>query len=440
MNKVKKSFAPGKYLKSSAPLGLVHLPGAFLLRGPLPEKFISELAIKSLQPVGVAICRKAFIAWVVFSDREGWIGRFLKDGGVEFRRTMFLTDLHSTHSKKMIDQSMQYAAPQFRQTNSSRWPAWIPFMGGGLITLGVIYFGVARPAADELASLKAQMSALEQSIAMVAGHKGSVDETNHLLSLLGQQQAYASSARKTLSEIQKLNAELIGEAKNVNDAAIAVDQLAAIKDQAINNADRMDEANKALNDSEDLQDRLADSVETAEMALRASIDLLAIRGELLQDSYLNESAKHALNRLVEIRATLDQEAINVEAAQERVSELIALKDEVVAGTTDLKSSIETLQITKELRDQFVEASQSFKEIRSWMMEVSAMQPIYSKVQVAMQPLTELANLEKMAPQRLREFAKWFVQQNNNTRLASIPTSSNDAGGEKDVAEGTNKIE
>jgi hypothetical protein len=340
----------------------------------------------------------------------------------------------------MIDQSMHYASPQFRQSNPSRWPSWIPFLGGGLMTLGLVYFGIARPAADELSSLKAQMSALEQSIAMVAGHKGSVDETNHLLSLLGQQQAYASSARKTLSEIQKLNAELIDESKNVNAAVVAVDQLTAIKDLAITNADRMDEANKALDDSEEIQERLADSVESAELALRASIDLLAIRGELLQDSYLNESAKHALNRLVEIRVTLDQEATNVDAAQERVSELISLKDEVVAGTADLKSSIETLQITKELRDQFVEASHSFKEIRSWMMEIAAMQPIYSRVQLAMQPLTELANLEKMQPQRLRDFAKWFTQQNSNTRLASIPSSSNDAAGEKDIAEGSNKIE
>ncbi len=340
----------------------------------------------------------------------------------------------------MIDQSMQYAAPQFRHSNSARWPAWVPFVAGGFMTLGLFYFGVARPTADELASLKTKIGTLEQSIATIAGHKGSVDETNHLLSLLGQQQAYASSARKTLADIQRLNADLIAEAKNADDAVVAVDQLAAIKNLAISNSDRADEANKALNTSEDLQERLADSVDTAEQALRASIDLLAIRGELLQDSYLNESAKHALNRLVEIRSTLDQEAANVDTAQERVSELLTLKDEVIAGTQDLKSSIETLQITRDLRDQFVEASQSFQEIRTWMMEIAAMQPIFSKVQIAMQPLTELANLEKMQPQRLREFAKWFTQQ-SSTRLASVPsTSASDSSTNTASTEGSNKIE
>ena len=340
----------------------------------------------------------------------------------------------------MIDQSMQYAAPQFRHSNPSRWPAWVPFVAGGFMTLGLFYFGVARPTADELASLKSQVGALEQSIATIAGHKGSVDETNHLLSLLGQQQAYASSARRTLADIQRLNADLIAESRNVADAVVAVDQLGAIKDLAISNSNRTEEANKALNTSEDLQERLADSVETAEQALRASIDLLAIRGELLQDSYLNESAKHALNRLVEIRSTLDQEATNVDTAQERVSELLTLKDNVIAGTEDLKSSIETLQISRDLRDQFVEASQSFKDIRSWMLEVAAMQPIYSRVQIAMQPLTDLANLEKMQPQRLREFAKWFTQQ-ANTRLASVPsTSASDASTNTVNAEGMNKVE
>jgi hypothetical protein len=340
----------------------------------------------------------------------------------------------------MIDQSMQYAAPQFRHSPSTSWPAWIPFVAGGFMTLGLFYFGVARPTADELASLKSQIGALEQNIATIAGHKGSVDETNHLLSLLGQQQAYASSARKTLTDIQRLNADLIAESKNVDNAVVAVDQLAAIKDLAISSSNRIDEANKALNTTEDLQERLANSVESAEQALRASIDLLAIRGELLQDSYLNESAKHALNRLIEIRSVLDQEATNVDAAQERVSELLTLKDDVIAGTHDLKASIETLQIARDLSDQFVEASRSFKEIRSWMLEVAAMQPIYSKVQLAMQPLTELANLEKMQPQRLREFAKWFSQQ-SNTRLASVPTnSSSDSSTNADTAEGINKIE
>jgi hypothetical protein len=108
-------------------------------------------------------------------------------------------------------------------------------------------------------------------------------------------------------------------------------------------------------------------------------------------------------------------------ADARLSDLVSLKNSVLSGTTDIKESIETLELSRDLQDSFQEASRSYREMHLWMVEMSAMQPTLLRVKSALQPLTDLANLERMQPEQLRSFAKQFMQQ-SKTRLASVPQS------------------
>jgi tetratricopeptide (TPR) repeat protein len=320
----------------------------------------------------------------------------------------------------MIDQSMRFSGPSFLQP-TSKWPAWLPFMAGSIFTFGLFYFGVARPASYELAALKTQISTMERSVALVASQKGSVDETNHLLSLLSEQQNYTESARKSIIEIQKLNMDLIAESKRVKEVIAVVDQLAAIKEMAIASSRNTTEAAQALNAAEELQQRLIESSEMSNQASQASLDLLAIRNVILSDSDKTELANDSLNKLVEIRSTLSDETPHIKMADARLSELVSLKNAVLAGTGDIKESIETLARSRDLQDSFYEASRSFREMRIWMLEMSSMQPTFLKLQSALQPLTDLANLERMQPEQIRDFAKAFMQQ-SKTRFASLPHS------------------
>jgi hypothetical protein len=114
-----------------------------------------------------------------------------------------------------------------------------------------------------------------------------------------------------------------------------------------------------------------------------------------------------------------REPSNIEMADARLTELVSLKNSVLAGTSDIKGSIETLELSRDLQDSFQEASLSFREMRIWMMEMPAMQPTFLKLQSALEPLTNLANVERMHTEQLRDFAKQFMQQ-SKTRLASVP--------------------
>ena len=125
----------------------------------------------------------------------------------------------------MIDTSLGFNGQHNR--NQTGLSAWFAFAAGGIVTLLFVYIGVARPAAQELSLLRQQIHALEKGVAAEAGQRDSVDETNHLLSLLSQQQTYALSAKKALVDLRELNSDLLDEASRVKEAIAAVNQLAS---------------------------------------------------------------------------------------------------------------------------------------------------------------------------------------------------------------------
>ncbi len=315
----------------------------------------------------------------------------------------------------MVDNSIGFGNPGFQ--TPSIWRGWFSFAAGGLATFLLIYVGIARPAAEELTLLRDQIRSLEKSVAMVAGQRDGVDETNHLLSQLSQQQAQAIAARKTLVDFRELTNGLLVESSRFQEATRAISQLGAIKDSLLANSNDLDKAADAVAASEALQARLTDSAEANELALRASLDLLAIRGELLNDTGLNDKARVALRNLVQLRESLDNEGSQVDVARERVGGLIALKDSVISQTNDLSESIETLELTNELGQRFRVAANSFKEIRDWMIDMVAMEPTFAQIRRILDPLTELVNLNRMDPKQIRDFTRAFVQQSQD-RVAS----------------------
>ncbi len=69
-------------------------------------------------------------------------------------------------------------------------PSWCLFVLGGVFTLLIVYVGVARPAARDMALMKRQLSTLEQSIWEVAGKSDTAKDANQLLALLSRTEGH----------------------------------------------------------------------------------------------------------------------------------------------------------------------------------------------------------------------------------------------------------
>ncbi|MDZ4848158.1 MAG: hypothetical protein SGI77_02605 [Pirellulaceae bacterium] len=320
----------------------------------------------------------------------------------------------------MIDTSHQY--DYLNNQRPSNWSPLFAFAVGGFAMFLFVYIGVARPASDELSLLRQQIKGLDKSISAVAGQRDAVDETNHLLSLLSQQQTNANAARKTLLDLRDLNSTLLAESSRVREAIIASNELISLRDALLTNPGRTDEAVNAFKASEQIKTRLAESAETNEVALNASLDLLAIRDELLDNMNRNDQAKSSLENLVQLSSSLREQDMSIHIANDRVSSLIALKDSVLSQTDNLRDSIETLEITEELGQKFRHAANSFRAIRDWMIDIVALEPTFAQARLVLEPISEMVNLKRMDPKQLRDFARAFVQQSQN-RIASNPNAT-----------------
>ena len=318
-----------------------------------------------------------------------------------------------------IDDLRMDSAAAAPELDASSLPTWCAFALGGMVTFLFVYIGIARPAATEIALLRQQMSTLEQSVWEIAGHNNTAASTNKLLGLLNQQQQEAKRARAALEEMRELHSQVVQEAERAESAMVAVSQLASLKDMLLANSERATAASDVLSQAENLLYRLVNDRESTRSAADASGELLALRDDLLNRSGQVEDAKSKLEQLIEIRRKIDENGDGAKEAQLRVSELISLKDTIVARTGNLADAIETLELTTELGLRFREAAESFGEIRHWMVEVVAMEPMFQRARTALEPLIEMSSLRNLSPHQLRALAR-SVNQQHQAQLAQKP--------------------
>ena len=299
-------------------------------------------------------------------------------------------------------------------------PSWSAFILGGIVTFLLVYIGVARPLANELGSLRRQVSTLEQSVCQVAGTQDTADDATSLLATLTRQGAILESARQSVQELQELQRQLLAETSQTQDAMTALAELAAIKDTLLANSDRTEAAVDVVATSELICQRLASAAGSTYEALEAGNNLLALREELVARGSDVTTANTALDALVDIRDTLQREKESFDIANQRIADLLNLKDAVVSQTDDLADAIANLEITSELNAQFNRAFRSFDQIKHWMVEVVASESLLERARFALEPITDLGNLRHMKPEQLREIAQSVTKQ-YQARVASKPT-------------------
>jgi hypothetical protein len=304
-------------------------------------------------------------------------------------------------------------------SEATELPTWCAFALGGIVTFLFVYIGIARPAAREMSMMRRQMSMLEQSVWEVSGHEKDARGAATLLDELSKQRESLDNAKRSLEEIRQLNVQIAAEAQRVQSAMVAVSQLASLKDMLLANADRVDRAAEVLSVSEDIYHRLATNVSTVELAEEATYGLLAIQTNLLNNASTVARAESVADRMFDISDILEEGSAELDLAEDRVTELVTLKDAVVSRTGDLADAIETLELTADMQRRFHEAALSFDEIRHWLVEVVATEPLLQRTRQSIEPLLEMTNLRHLAPQQLRQLAS-LVSQQNQAKLALKP--------------------
>ncbi|MCA9264829.1 MAG: hypothetical protein KDA60_13310 [Planctomycetales bacterium] len=349
-------------------------------------------------------------------------------------------------------------------------PGWLSFAAGGILTFVFVFMGVARPAGQELAKMRRRLSTLEQSVWEVAGQKDTARASNELLALLVEQKQHTKEASEAMLAIQQLHqqfvnqtadmqqqfasqtaemqqqlaaqstdmqqhvdlmrqqvavqserlyAQLSAQSQQLQEAMDFAAQLIALKDVLANNRERVTEASDVLADSEEVLETLASSVETSFEAKRAGDQLLSLEESLLQRRGETEIARENLDQLFDLRDSLGADEANVQVAQGRVEDLVGLKNSIISKTDDLAEAIETLELTTDLTQQYHEAALAFENIRQWMVEIVAMEPMLARARRSLEPLTELGNLRRLDRDQIKAVAQ-NLSQTWRTQVANKP--------------------
>jgi DNA repair exonuclease SbcCD ATPase subunit len=354
-----------------------------------------------------------------------------------------------------------------------RLPGWCIFALGSLMAFLFLYVGVARPLTQELASMRVRFDSVEHAVSKLASHRGNVAKATQLVAMLAEQGRQSAAASKSMQDIRSLYRQVEAEARearrlnsslgnirqlyaqldaDVDRAELATESLDTIRqlcsqidveadkaewasealakvrevnDAVLENADEVAEAADALAAMERLHERLSQSWNTTYEARRATDDLIALEQDLIAHGADAEPAQAALDSLVSIRQQLDDQGHGVFTAQQRMEGLLILKDTVVKQTDDIADAIETLELTSDLQNQVHEAVDSFQRLRSWMIEVVALDPMLDRAMATLQPLTDLGNLRRISSEQLRQVARAMTDR-NGAKLARNPLSTQDA--------------
>lgn len=309
-----------------------------------------------------------------------------------------------------------YDSPSRTDEAVSLFPSWSGLGLGVILTFLLIYVGIARPVTQELSQLRQQVSHLQSDLAELTAHSEAAQQSASLLSSLLRQNESLATARRAVQDLRNLQQQIVVESRQTADALAAVARLAAIKDSLLANADQVAEAANVLAVSELILDRLTNAADHSYEALEVGNNLLALSDELLSRGQQIDSANGVLQALIQMGNTLHSESAHLGVARDRVADLLNLKDAIVSQTDDLADAIVTLELSADLRAQFEQAQRSFAEMRHWLVEVVATEPLLQRARYALEPITDLVNLRRMKPEELREMARAISEQ-FQTRVA-----------------------
>ncbi|HEY6565059.1 MAG TPA: hypothetical protein VIY86_11215 [Pirellulaceae bacterium] len=318
-----------------------------------------------------------------------------------------------------------------RTLASDPLPPWCAFLLGGVVTFFLIYVGISRPMRRDLDLLNQQVGGLRATLDQLVALKPGAKAASDLMTSLSNQQRNVAAAAAGLRTIQALFQAIESRAVDVNVATESLADLTRLKDTVLLAGERVQEANNVLTKAEVLQERLAEADEVTTSAIATGTSMLELSDTLAQRRSSVAESRAALENMFEVQDELRAKSGDLEGALEKLQDLLLLKDTLLARTNNLVDAIETLELSAELTRNFQQATQSFEEIRQWLFEVVAAEPIMEQARRVLSPLMEAHDLRRMDASQLRAVAQGLREQwpatiaERATRTAAVDNFSDD---------------
>lgn len=234
-------------------------------------------------------------------------------------------------------------------------------------------------------------------------------------------------AERTLSDVGELHASVtnLGTKANVllegvQAADAALSELVRLEEQLVSAAATTDAAGDALTALAGVRDRAID-LGTAAPAAQTALDGLASLQATLTYVGGADAANNNAERLIALQHELSvTDRLDLDAAGHNLNELIRLQ-ELVAGQTDqVAASIDALDLLSEFQDELHGHLGQVEQLRRQATELMLLETTLTRALTALQPLAELGNLRRLDDAELREVARTLLER-RRSRMAEAET-------------------
>lgn len=361
-----------------------------------------------------------------------------------------------------------------KQQVSTNWSAVVVVT---LFLVSLTYFGMIRPARDQIRMLRLQVDGLSDQIAQLQGQGESADRTVSLLESLAAQGERAHSAQAALEQIDALHQEFSQRVEQVAARTVSLEKLnetearlrsqQALLSQAaegLSQTERLrseviDVRRDALQASQSLEavrnlqagmsqslarlidsfqvvDRmealllkLAEADQLAERARSTTDAMIATQATLADQQDSTVAAEKNLEQLIALQRQLSSQAGTIAESQLRLQQLFDLKDQVVAETGNLPAAIDTLGLMVDMNDAYRNIQPTLRKIETLMTSLILLEPTLERIASSVQPALDEANVSMIDGSGLRLVLRELLERHT----AAMAEANQPDLGEQEVA-------
>ncbi len=225
---------------------------------------------------------------------------------------------------------------------------------------------------------------------------------------------------ENLQQLGALKRRVAIESLGIDSAQTQLSQLVGLK-KAVEQSGRdgMDEAQGTLSELAELKAVMIAMGSDIPLARTVTDSLIGLRDSLVRDHLEIETARDHADRLLALEASLvTTPAVDIAAAQQNLNGLITLEQKLVGQDDSIRSAVESLELLADLQQEFQTRVGQLEGVRRGLMEVVMLESMVVRTVRALQPLTELTDLQRLDGAALREIARSYVGQPGARRVAN----------------------
>jgi hypothetical protein len=306
---------------------------------------------------------------------------------------------------------------------------------------------VAR--ADAAHSSSDLLSALEAQAQSMTGARESLATLRQLRSDVEQEGRHAIATRESLAELDRLQQQVLAATARLDalrDSLAAVDgvsgQAENLQAVVVKNRDAMSEAEAAIANLGRLKESVlqtgsdlvaAEELVAATARLEASMTALApllpsaqeransltqivttLEGTTAEEAQIAETHATKLLALQDLLA--DAEGLRLPEAQRNLQSLMSTHADLLRTTPELAAAAENLELLRLFQQELGRELTTLQQLRHDLTEVTLLKDTVERLNVALAPLAEMSNLQRLDADQVREVAREILQR----RTAQLP--------------------